>query len=146
MTENKPPSAPRKEADDGSPKIYLLPNLMTAGNLFCGFLATLKILHGTLEVTVTGCRACHGSPNPGNSAPPLGLNSETGTETLAVGAHLPLAHTAGYTRMLGFLLDQQLDDGHVGVAHLLAGQEGAAVLHQAQATMAACLAEIGSTL
>ncbi len=25
-------------------KIYLLPNLMTAGNLFCGFTATLKIL------------------------------------------------------------------------------------------------------
>ena len=37
--------------DDGSPKIYLLPNLMTAGNLFCGFLATLKILHGTLAVS-----------------------------------------------------------------------------------------------
>jgi CDP-diacylglycerol---serine O-phosphatidyltransferase len=34
--------------DDGSPKIYLLPNLMTAGNLFCGFLATLKILQGAL--------------------------------------------------------------------------------------------------
>jgi CDP-diacylglycerol--serine O-phosphatidyltransferase len=51
MTENKPPSALKKTADDGSPKIYLLPNLMTAGNLFCGFLATLKILHGTLAVT-----------------------------------------------------------------------------------------------
>jgi CDP-diacylglycerol--serine O-phosphatidyltransferase len=51
MTENRPPSVPKKEADDGSPKIYLLPNLMTAGNLFCGFLATLKILHGTLAVT-----------------------------------------------------------------------------------------------
>jgi CDP-diacylglycerol--serine O-phosphatidyltransferase len=51
MTENKPPSAPKNQADDGSPKIYLLPNLMTAGNLFCGFLATLKILHGTLAVT-----------------------------------------------------------------------------------------------
>jgi CDP-diacylglycerol--serine O-phosphatidyltransferase len=36
---------------DGSPKIYLLPNLMTAGNLFCGFLATLKILEGTLAVS-----------------------------------------------------------------------------------------------
>jgi CDP-diacylglycerol---serine O-phosphatidyltransferase len=35
---------------DGSPKIYLLPNLMTAGNLFCGFLATLKILEGTLAI------------------------------------------------------------------------------------------------
>jgi CDP-diacylglycerol--serine O-phosphatidyltransferase len=31
-----------------SPKIYLLPNLMTAGNLFCGFAATLKIVQGAL--------------------------------------------------------------------------------------------------
>src|SRR5438874_4288241 len=29
-------------------KIYLLPNLMTAGNLFCGFTATLKIFEGAL--------------------------------------------------------------------------------------------------
>ncbi len=29
-----------------SPKIYLLPNLMTAGNLFCGFLAILMIFEG----------------------------------------------------------------------------------------------------
>src|SRR5882757_779833 len=35
-------------SDDGTPKIYLLPNLMTAGNLFCGFAATLKILEGAL--------------------------------------------------------------------------------------------------
>jgi len=27
-----------------SPKIYLLPNLMTAGNLFCGFAAVLRIM------------------------------------------------------------------------------------------------------
>src|SRR4030088_1388938 len=31
-----------------NPKIYHLPNLMTAGNLFCGFTATLKILEGAL--------------------------------------------------------------------------------------------------
>src|SRR6202040_3022101 len=31
-----------------NPKIYLLPNLMTAANLFCGFTATLKILEGAL--------------------------------------------------------------------------------------------------
>jgi CDP-diacylglycerol--serine O-phosphatidyltransferase len=31
-----------------NPKIYLLPNLMTAGNLFCGFAATLKIVQGAL--------------------------------------------------------------------------------------------------
>ena len=35
-------------SDDGNPKIYLLPNLMTAGNLFCGFAAVLKILEGAL--------------------------------------------------------------------------------------------------
>src|SRR5256712_12107492 len=29
-------------------KIYLLPNLRPAGNLFCGFTATLKILEGAL--------------------------------------------------------------------------------------------------
>jgi len=35
-------------SDDG-PKIYLLPNSMTAGNLFCGFAAILKILEGALQ-------------------------------------------------------------------------------------------------
>ena len=34
--------------NEQQPKIYLLPNLMTAGNLFCGFTATLKILEGAL--------------------------------------------------------------------------------------------------
>lgn len=33
---------------ENGPKIYLLPNLMTAGNLFCGFAATLKIVQGAL--------------------------------------------------------------------------------------------------
>ncbi len=42
MNDEHPPSP------DDSPKIYLLPNLMTAGNLFCGFTATLRILEGTL--------------------------------------------------------------------------------------------------
>lgn len=31
------------------PRIYLLPNLMTAGNLFCGFAAVLSILEGALQ-------------------------------------------------------------------------------------------------
>ncbi len=39
---------PRRQPDPYDPKIYLLPNLMTAGNLFCGFAATLKIITGTL--------------------------------------------------------------------------------------------------
>lgn len=30
------------------PKIYLLPNLMTAGNLFCGFAAVLKIIEASV--------------------------------------------------------------------------------------------------
>ena len=34
--------------NEEDPKIYLLPNLMTAGNLFCGFAACLKILEGAL--------------------------------------------------------------------------------------------------
>ena len=45
-------------SDDGNPKIYLLPNLMTAGNLFCGFAATLKILEGALvQVAATPATA-----------------------------------------------------------------------------------------
>ena len=36
------------EPQDECPKIYLLPNLMTAGNLFCGFAASLQILQGVL--------------------------------------------------------------------------------------------------
>jgi CDP-diacylglycerol--serine O-phosphatidyltransferase len=31
------------------PKVYLLPNLMTAGNLFCGFMSVLQIIQGGLE-------------------------------------------------------------------------------------------------
>jgi CDP-diacylglycerol---serine O-phosphatidyltransferase len=32
------------------PKIYLLPNLMTAGNLFCGFAAVLSILEAVIQM------------------------------------------------------------------------------------------------
>lgn len=35
--------------DPEEPKIYLLPNLMTAGNLCCGFFAILMIFHGMRE-------------------------------------------------------------------------------------------------
>lgn len=37
------------EDESIGPKIYLLPNLMTAGNLFCGFAAALKIVEGAAE-------------------------------------------------------------------------------------------------
>src|SRR3954451_23419213 len=33
-----------------NPKIYLLPNLMTAGNLFCGFAAVLRIYDGAQDI------------------------------------------------------------------------------------------------
>ncbi len=55
-----PAFIPRRSPDPYDPKIYLLPNLMTAGNLFCGFAATLKIITGTLvQVPVGGLERMH---------------------------------------------------------------------------------------
>ena len=34
-----------KEEEEYEPKIYMLPNLMTAGNLVCGFLAIMTIIN-----------------------------------------------------------------------------------------------------
>jgi CDP-diacylglycerol---serine O-phosphatidyltransferase len=39
---------PSDPPPDNGPKIYLLPNLMTAGNLFCGFAASLNIVESAL--------------------------------------------------------------------------------------------------
>jgi CDP-diacylglycerol--serine O-phosphatidyltransferase len=39
-----------KSRDPDEPKIYFLPNLMTAGNLACGFFAVLMIFFGMIEV------------------------------------------------------------------------------------------------
>lgn len=41
---NRLPDSPRVPGPDAGLKIYLLPNLFTAGNLFCGFLALTKIV------------------------------------------------------------------------------------------------------
>ena len=38
------PTPPTDPHDDGQLKIYFLPNLLTAGNLFCGFVALTKIV------------------------------------------------------------------------------------------------------
>jgi len=38
----------KEDRNPGNPRIYLLPNLMTAGNLLCGFVAILKIVEGAL--------------------------------------------------------------------------------------------------
>ncbi len=42
--------------DDDEPKIYLLPNLMTAGNLLCGFLAILTIFKGMQAVDLVAAK------------------------------------------------------------------------------------------
>jgi CDP-diacylglycerol--serine O-phosphatidyltransferase len=44
MADPKTPSAPTGTPAPQTLNIYLLPNLMTAGNLFCGFLALTKIV------------------------------------------------------------------------------------------------------
>ncbi len=38
--------------DPDEPKIYFLPNLMTAGNLACGFFAVIMVFRGLIEVAV----------------------------------------------------------------------------------------------
>lgn len=45
--------------ENGAPKIYLLPNLMTAGNLFCGFAATIRIVEGALLQASDPAAAAH---------------------------------------------------------------------------------------
>jgi CDP-diacylglycerol--serine O-phosphatidyltransferase len=45
--------------ENGTPKIYLLPNLMTAGNLFCGFAATIRIVEGALLQASDPAAAAH---------------------------------------------------------------------------------------
>src|SRR5882757_5837121 len=39
---------------DGKLKIYFLPNLLTAGNLFCGFVALTKIVEADLTPSLDG--------------------------------------------------------------------------------------------
>jgi CDP-diacylglycerol---serine O-phosphatidyltransferase len=44
MTAPLPPKPPLDDPDENRLKIYVLPNLLTAGNLFCGFVALTKIV------------------------------------------------------------------------------------------------------
>ena len=48
LTAGKPPES---DADAGKFNIYLLPNLLTAGNLFCGFLALTRIVEADIQAT-----------------------------------------------------------------------------------------------
>jgi CDP-diacylglycerol---serine O-phosphatidyltransferase len=43
-----PPGPPENDGAEARIKIYFLPNLMTAGNLFCGFVALTKIVEADL--------------------------------------------------------------------------------------------------
>src|ERR1051326_2162494 len=45
---SKPPAA---DTEAGKLKIYLLPNLLTAGNLFCGFLALTRIVEADITAS-----------------------------------------------------------------------------------------------
>jgi CDP-diacylglycerol---serine O-phosphatidyltransferase len=44
MSESVAPKPLPEDSDEGRLKIYFLPNLLTAGNLFCGFVALTKIV------------------------------------------------------------------------------------------------------
>ena len=44
MSAPNSPNSPANHPEDGHLKIYFLPNLLTAGNLFCGFVALTKIV------------------------------------------------------------------------------------------------------
>src|ERR1051325_2797957 len=47
----QPGDSPRPEADPNRLRIYLLPNLLTAGNLFCGFLALTRIVEADITAS-----------------------------------------------------------------------------------------------
>jgi len=44
-----PSLPPANENADAKLKIYFLPNLLTAGNLFCGFVALTKIVEADVD-------------------------------------------------------------------------------------------------
>jgi len=46
---NNDPASPASMPPPEMPKVYYLPNLMTAGNLFCGFMAVCQIIAGSVE-------------------------------------------------------------------------------------------------
>ncbi len=46
----QPPHPPAPAGESPKLKIYLLPNLMTAGNLFCGFVALTRIVEANIDM------------------------------------------------------------------------------------------------
>src|SRR6476620_10052562 len=49
MSMASPPSSPQTDPTEAKLKIYFLPNLLTAGNLFCGFVALTKIVEADVS-------------------------------------------------------------------------------------------------
>jgi CDP-diacylglycerol--serine O-phosphatidyltransferase len=105
---------PQRIPDPNDPKIYLLPNLMTAGNLFCGFAATLKIFAGTLLV----------APSPG-SFPPEAINKFHDAIWLILAACIfdlldgRLARLGGHESPFGREFDSLADIVSFGIAPAL---------------------------
>lgn len=54
MATPEPATPPNGENPDARLKIYFLPNLLTAGNLFCGFVALTKIVEANLTPSPDG--------------------------------------------------------------------------------------------
>jgi CDP-diacylglycerol--serine O-phosphatidyltransferase len=54
MATPAPQTPPNGESVDAQLKIYFLPNLLTAGNLFCGFVALTKIVEANLTPSPEG--------------------------------------------------------------------------------------------
>jgi hypothetical protein len=68
------------------------------------------------------------------------------TEALAVGAEHPGLRSETFSRGLEYLLDQQLDDGFVGINRLLAEDATSAGTIEAQAVIASLLTEMSVSL
>lgn len=49
-----PPASPSPPINTQASRVYFLPNLMTAGNLFCGFLAIIKCIQARLATSLGG--------------------------------------------------------------------------------------------
>ncbi|NBV23043.1 MAG: CDP-diacylglycerol--serine O-phosphatidyltransferase [Proteobacteria bacterium] len=56
-TSHPAPGTNGNGSEDAKLRIYFLPNLMTAGNLFCGFLAITKIVESKLDAPYPNIRA-----------------------------------------------------------------------------------------
>jgi hypothetical protein len=63
MSESVSPKPPPDDSDESRLKIYFLPNLLTAGNLFCGFVALTKIVEADPWATILSARSSSRSPS-----------------------------------------------------------------------------------